>query len=151
MIGMGLVRISCFKFLNYKFWCSILKYRVLRRLMLEFINPYAEKSEIAIPAVFLIHTTLQRKSYLCILRKGIALPQDQTNFHIHVSMSDLYILRIDPRIFLQQNRRRPMVGIYTSLTDTWIWGIGTEVSQFHLWEYMSLSFGIVSLHTTRNQ
>ncbi len=28
-----------------------------------------------------------------------------TNFHIHVSVSDLYILRIGPHIFLQQNRQ----------------------------------------------
>jgi hypothetical protein len=27
------------------------------------------------------------------------------NFHIHVSVSDLYILRIVPHIFLQQNRQ----------------------------------------------
>jgi hypothetical protein len=27
------------------------------------------------------------------------------NFHIHVSVSDLYIPKIDPHIFLQQNRQ----------------------------------------------
>ncbi len=27
------------------------------------------------------------------------------NFHIHVSVSDLYFPRIDPHIFLQQNRQ----------------------------------------------
>jgi hypothetical protein len=32
------------------------------------------------------------------------------NFHIHVSVSDLYIPRIDPHIFLQQNMQ----------TDPWI-------------------------------
>jgi hypothetical protein len=33
------------------------------------------------------------------------------NFHIHVSVSDLYILIIGPHIFLQQNKGRPILGI----------------------------------------
>ncbi len=52
-----------------------------------------------------------------IPRKGIARPQSQ--FHIHVSVSDLYILTIDLRILLQEIRG-PTLGIYKSLTDTWI-------------------------------
>ncbi len=36
------------------------------------------------------------------------------NFHIHVSVSDLYIPTIGPHIFLQQNR----------LTDIWLWKLG---------------------------
>ncbi len=47
---------------------------------------------------------LQRKSHLCIPRKGI-LRGLSPNFHIHVSVSDLYIPRIGPHIFLQQNRQ----------------------------------------------
>ncbi len=39
----------------------------------------------------------QRKSHLCITFLGIPRP--------HVSMSDLYISRIVPHIFLQQNRQ----------------------------------------------
>ncbi len=38
------------------------------------------------------------------------------NFHIHVSVIDLYIPRIGSHIFLQQNRQ--IMGIYKSLTDT---------------------------------
>jgi hypothetical protein len=38
------------------------------------------------------------------------------NFHIHVSVSDLYIPRIGPHIFLQQNRQTDLE-IYNSLTD----------------------------------
>jgi len=49
------------------------------------------------------YPTLQRKFHLCILRKGIALPQSQ--FPHHLSVSDLYIPRIGPHIFLQQNRQ----------------------------------------------
>ncbi len=36
------------------------------------------------------------------------------NFHIHVTVSNLYIPTISPPILLQQ----PMMGIYKSLTDT---------------------------------
>jgi hypothetical protein len=40
-----------------------------------------------------------------------------TNFHIHVSVSDLYFPRIGPHISLQQNRQT-ILEIYKSLTDT---------------------------------
>jgi len=39
------------------------------------------------------------------------------NFHIHVSLSDLYIPRIGPHIFLQQNRQTDPGNICKSLTD----------------------------------
>jgi hypothetical protein len=39
------------------------------------------------------------------------------NFHIHVSLSDLYIPRTDLPI-LQQEICGPILGIYKSLTDT---------------------------------
>jgi hypothetical protein len=39
------------------------------------------------------------------------------NFHIHVSLSDLYIPRICPHIFCSRTGKS-MVGIYKSLTDT---------------------------------
>jgi hypothetical protein len=42
------------------------------------------------------------------------------NFHIHVSMSDLYIPRIGPHIS-SSRKGRPIVGIYNSITDTWMW------------------------------
>jgi hypothetical protein len=47
------------------------------------------------------------------------------NFHIHVPVSDLYIPTIDQPIFLQKIRR-PILGIYKSLTvtDTWMWKLG---------------------------
>ncbi len=46
--------------------------------------------------------TLQRKSHLCIPRKGIARPQSQFTLSC---VSDLYIPIIGPNIFLQQNRQ----------------------------------------------
>ncbi len=45
------------------------------------------------------------------------------NFHIHVSVSNLYIARIDPHIS-SSRKGRPIVGIYNSLTDTWMWKLG---------------------------
>ncbi len=40
------------------------------------------------------------------------------NFNICVSVRNLYIPRIDPQIFLQQNRQ-PILGIYK-----WMWNVG---------------------------
>jgi hypothetical protein len=45
------------------------------------------------------------------------------NFHIHVSVSDLYIPRIGPHIS-SSRKGRPIVGIYNSLTDTCMWKLG---------------------------
>ncbi len=45
------------------------------------------------------------------------------NFHIHVSVSDLYIPRIGPN-FSSSRKGRPIAGIYNSLTDTWMWKLG---------------------------
>ncbi len=45
------------------------------------------------------------------------------NFHIHVSVSDLNIPRIGPHIS-SSRKDRPIVRIYNSLTDTWMWKLG---------------------------
>jgi hypothetical protein len=45
------------------------------------------------------------------------------NFYIHVSVSDLYISRIGPHISFSRNGSS-IVGIYNSLTDTWMWKLG---------------------------
>ncbi len=45
------------------------------------------------------------------------------NFHIHVSVSDLYIPRIGPHIS-SSRKDRPIVEIYNSLTGTWMWKLG---------------------------
>ncbi len=42
------------------------------------------------------------------------------NFHIHVSLIDLYIPRISLHISSSRTGR-PILGIYNSLTDTWMW------------------------------
>ncbi len=52
--------------------------------------------------MFSVWPALQRKSHLCVPRKGIARPQSQFPH--------------GPLIFLQQNRQ--------TLTDTWMWKLG---------------------------
>ncbi len=42
------------------------------------------------------------------------------NIHIHVPVSDLYISTIDLPVLLQEICR-PILGIYKSLKDTWMW------------------------------
>ncbi len=45
------------------------------------------------------------------------------NFYIHVSVSDLNIRMIGPHISSSRNGSS-IVGIYNSLTDTWMWKLG---------------------------
>jgi hypothetical protein len=45
------------------------------------------------------------------------------NFHIHVSVSDLYILTIGLPILLEEICR-PILGLYKSLTETWMLKLG---------------------------
>ncbi len=63
-------------------------------------------------------SALQQKSHLCTVFLFWELRGLSPDFHIHVSVSDLYILGISPHIFLQQNRQ------IASLTDTWMWKLG---------------------------
>ncbi len=51
------------------------------------------------------------------------------HFHIHVSVSDVYIPRIGPH-FSSRRIGRPMVGIYNTLTDTWMWKLGLRPHNF---------------------
>ncbi len=72
--------------------------------------------------------TLQRKSHLCIPFLG--LRGLSPSFHIHVSVSDLYIPRIGPHICCSI-KGRSIVGIYKLLTDTRMWKLGlTPLNSF---------------------
>ncbi len=46
------------------------------------------------------------------------------NSHIHVSVSDLYIPTIGLPILCYRKICGPILGIYKSLTDTWMWKLG---------------------------
>jgi hypothetical protein len=63
-----------------------------------------------------MHRALQEKFHLCIPFLGIA--RLSPNFHIHVSVSHLYIPRIGPRTVFPCSRiGRPIPEIYKSFTD----------------------------------
>ncbi len=91
--------------------------------------------------------TLQRKSHWCIPFLGIARTDSVLIFHTHLSVSDLYSSRIG--LHISSSRiGRPIVGIYKSLTDTWMWKLGLrprysfsgnicfEFSGFCLWSVL---------------
>ncbi len=65
-----------------------------------------------------------------------------TNFHIHVSVSDLYFPTIGPPIFLQQNKQTDGGNIYHRNMNV---GIGTVAAKMENWENLFRIFGIESL------
>ncbi len=66
------------------------------------------------------------------------------NFHIHASMSDLYIPTVGLPILLEEICR-PILGLYKSLTDTWMWKLGLRLrysQKRNTWVGFSLLCGL---------
>ncbi len=76
------------------------------------------------------NSALQRKFYLCTVLPEIKLRGLSPNFHIHVSVNDLYIPAIVPPIFLQQKIGKPIAEKYKSLRETWILELGLRPRSF---------------------
>ncbi len=79
------------------------------------------------------HHTLQRKSHLCIPRKGIARPQFQFP-HSCVRERDLYFPRIGPHIYLQQNRQTDQGNIWSA----------------HRYMNVEIGVGLTDVHNPKN-
>ncbi len=78
---------------------------------------------------------------------GIARPQPQFS-HSCVFLSDLYIPRISLHISSSRTGR-PIVGIYNSLTDTWMWKLGLR-PQYSFSGNICFKFSAFSLCSVTN-
>jgi hypothetical protein len=73
------------------------------------------------------------------------------NFHIHVSVKDLYIPRISPQKFSCGRIGRPIVGIYINRSQNHECGNRDSGRTIPFWENLFPNFGIVSLQCIKRK
>jgi hypothetical protein len=75
------------------------------------------------------------------------------NFHIHVSVSNLYIPRIGPHIFLQQNRQIHRGNTYINPSQTHEcgnWDCGRAIPLVGIFVFEFSALVLCSVHTNKN-
>ncbi len=91
----------------------------------------------------MMSAALQRKSYLPIpflKLRGLSL-----NIHIHVSVSDLYIPRIGPHIWLQQNRQTDPGNIKVSHRYMSV-GVRRQNAIILFWKWWGCTVSFLGIH-----
>ncbi len=75
--------------------------------------------------------TATKISYLYSQKRNCAATVTISTF---MCLSAIYIFPESFCIFSYKSR--PILGLYKSFTDTWMWNFGTEAAQFLFWEYL---------------
>ncbi len=89
--------------------------------------------------------TLQWKSHLCTPRKEIARPQSQFS-HSCACERFIYSQEWVHRCIFLHRKGRPIVGIYKSLTDTWMWKLGLRLRNSFSWN-ICFKFSVLCLYS----
>jgi hypothetical protein len=106
------------KYLNSISWTSPFKSRTSKNNVFTILSSLLVLHRLCLK---LIYCTLQRKSLLCIPRKGVSQPQTQFP-HPCVCERWIHIFSGSVHIFLQENRQTDRGNISTA--QIWMWKLG---------------------------